>query len=109
VTLLTLREAAAELRVSVRTLEREHADGKLAIVKIRSLRMVAREELDRYIAAQCQSGKSGTAGKSVSGSVADAVLSELSRQLLKERTPSSSKPTSGRRRSTLWLAASRDT
>lgn len=45
---------AAELRVSVRTVEREIRDGKLAVNKVRSLRMVARTELDRYIAAGVQ-------------------------------------------------------
>lgn len=34
-TLLTLTEAAAQLRVSRRTLEREASDGRLAIVRVR--------------------------------------------------------------------------
>ena len=52
--LLTISEAAERLRVSVRTLEREARDGRLAIVRIRSVRLVAPAELDRYIAAQSE-------------------------------------------------------
>lgn len=49
--LLTLAEAADRLRVSVRTIEREAADGRLALVRIRSRRMIDPFELARYIAA----------------------------------------------------------
>lgn len=50
-TLLTLAEAAERLRVSVRTVEREAKDGRIAIVRIRSRRMIDPAELLRYIAA----------------------------------------------------------
>jgi excisionase family DNA binding protein len=103
VTLLLLREAAAELRVSVRTVEREIADGKLAAVMVRRRRLVARAELDRYIAAQeipCQSVKLASAGRFASASAVARVLSEHCR-------PAQPEPT--RRRSKLWSAASRST
>ena len=102
--LLTLSEVAASLRVSVRTLEREAQDGRLAIMRIRSKRLVAPEELERYkLAAQCQSEKSATVGKSVSASVVESALNALSRQLQPETTRGHSKLRSGARRSTLRL------
>lgn len=73
--ILTLQEAAAELRVSRRTLEREAREGRLALVRVRSRRLVARTELDRYIAAQeskCPSVASANAGRFVSASVGGA-------------------------------------
>lgn len=71
--LLTIAEAAERLRVSVRTVEREAKDGKLAIVHIRSRRMVDPGELVRYIAANqtaapCPSVNEATATRSASAS-----------------------------------------
>lgn len=45
---LTLAEAAQKLRVSVRTLEREIKDGKLAVIKVRSRRRIAASEIERF-------------------------------------------------------------
>lgn len=52
--LLTIKEAAEMLRVSTRTIEREASDGRISIVRIRSVRLVAPAELERYIIAQSQ-------------------------------------------------------
>ncbi len=108
--LLTIAEAATQLRVSIRTIEREARDGRIAIVRIRSVRLVAPTELARYIAAsqeiQCQSAKSATVGRSVSESVLATVSRELSRLELRETTPARSKPRSGGRKSILWLVES---
>ena len=110
-TLLTLQEAAAHLRVSVRTVEREAADGRIAIVRVRRRRMVEPAEIARYVAAQrekpCQSASTGTDGKFDLGWVADAVLSARSRQEPTKPTRSRSKVRSAARRSTLRLVGSR--
>jgi excisionase family DNA binding protein len=97
-TLLTLQEAAARCRVSVRTLEREAAEGRLAIVRIRTRRLIEPGELDRYIAAsrQCQSAARATDGKSESAQALAAALSSAFR-------PAPPAPT--RRRSKLRSAA----
>ena len=50
--LLTVAEAAEQLRVSVRTVEREAAAGRIALVRIRSRRLIDQAELARYIAGQ---------------------------------------------------------
>ena len=103
-TLLLLSEAAIELRVSVRTLEREIRAGKLACVMIRRRRLLARAELDRYIAAsqeiQCPSEKSACDGKSEYLRATVSVLNEHCR---------AEQPVPTRRRSKLWSAASRST
>ena len=92
VLLLTLSEAADRLRVSVRTLEREAADGRLYIVRVRKRRMVETREIDRYIAAStCQSAKKETVGKSVSASAVVAALSSAFRQGQPKKTRSTSK------------------
>ena len=115
VKLLTLR-AAAELIggvVSTRTLEREIADGRLAVVRIRSKRFVAESEIRRYIAAReergCQSARSGDAGKSASALETANALSELYLEAPRRRTRGSSKLRSAARRSTLRLVGSRNT
>lgn len=83
--LLTIAEAADRLRVSVRTIEREARDGRIAIVRIRSIRLVAPAELERYIAAQTEiqnpSAASATAGRSAS----DSVLATVSREFFRPR------------------------
>jgi excisionase family DNA binding protein len=85
--LLTLPAAAAQLGVSPRTLEREIAAGRLAVVRIRRARRVEQAEIERYIAAgrqACRSGSAETVGRCASPlAVADA-LSALSRQALPE-------------------------
>jgi len=50
--LIPLKDAARQLGgVSVRTLEREERDGRIIFTRIRSLRFIAPEELERYVAA----------------------------------------------------------
>ena len=82
-TLLTLPEASARLRVSVRTLEREAAEGRLAIIRIRSRRLIEPAELDRYLAAQrvapCPSDARETAGRSASAQALASALSNAFR------------------------------
>lgn len=108
--LLTVAEAAERLRVSVRTLEREILAGRIAIIRIRSRRLVELAEIERYIAAQraCRSEGGETAGKSASAWAAACALSERFRQAPRAPTPSSSKPRSAGRRSTLRLVARGD-
>ena len=72
--LLTLPEAAGLLRVSVRTLEREAAAGRLCIVRVRRRRLVEEGELGRYVAA-CRSGERESGGKSESASAVAALSS----------------------------------
>lgn len=107
--LIPLAEAASFAGgVSVRTLEREHRDGRLAIVRIRAKRFVAQAELDRYIAAQtitCRSESSEIAGKSESASAVASALSALYRPAQPEPTRSRSSIRSAARRSTLRLVA----
>jgi len=50
--LLTIAEAAAELRVSPRTVEREIGDGKLTVTMIRSRPLIDRSDLAAYLVAQ---------------------------------------------------------
>lgn len=111
--LLTLQEAADRLRVSVRTLEREIHDGRLSIVRVRSVRLVAPAELDRYIAARgetgCPSAKSASVGRSESASAVELVLNGLSRAVQPRRTRGRSRLRSAGRQSTLRLVASRST
>lgn len=102
--LITLPEAAARLRVSLRTLEREVADGRLAIVRIRTRRMVDPAELARYIAAAsqaqpCQSASEATATKCASASAVAHALNALFR-------PAPRSPTRGRSKSRLAVPAS---
>lgn len=108
--LLTITEAAERLHVSVRTLEREVADGRLGIVRVRSRRLVDESELNRYIAAQsCRYEKSVIAGKSASDWVVAAALNRLSRQAQPAPTRSRSKFRSDAARSTMRLAVVRST
>ena len=106
--LIPLKEAARQCGgVSVRTLEREERDGKITFTRIRSLRFVAPDELERYkIAAQCPFGEKATGGKSVSDSVLVAVSSVLYRQKRPAKTQGRSKLRSAARRSTLRLVGS---
>jgi excisionase family DNA binding protein len=47
--LLTRKEAAALLRITVRTLERLAADGKLRRTKIRGKVLIERSEIERLV------------------------------------------------------------
>jgi excisionase family DNA binding protein len=49
--LLTYDQAAAELAVSKRTIERLVADGQLEVVEFGAARRIRPEELDRFVAA----------------------------------------------------------
>lgn len=93
--LLAIAEAAERLHVSVRTIEREARDGRIAIVRIRSIRLVAPAELERYIAAQTdvksQSAKWEIDGRSAIGSAAELVLSARPRPALPATTRGRSK------------------
>lgn len=114
-TLLKLPEAAEHLRVSVRTLEREHADGRLSIVRIRGRRFVAAAELARYIAARgeaqapCPSASGEPAIKSASASAAVNALSALFQRAQRSPTPARSKSRLAAPASTLRLVGPRDT
>lgn len=112
--LLTLAEAAERARLSVRSLEREHAAGKIAFIRLRSKRFVAEAELARYIAdgeeRVCPSEKSACDGRSgYALAVAESALSALYRAAQRSPTRSSSKPRSAARRSTLRLVKPRAT
>lgn len=108
--LLTLPEAAQRLRVSVRTVEREAAAGRLALVRVRSRRLVPADELARYIAAcSCQSASEATATKSASAWAAVNALSEHFRQAQRSPTPARSKSRLAARASTLRLVGAPDT
>lgn len=50
--LLTIDEAAAKLRVSPRTIEREIGDGKLTVTMIRSRPRIDEADLQAYLSAQ---------------------------------------------------------
>ena len=110
-TLIPLKEAAARCGVSLRTLEREILDGKLAIHRIRSVRLVAPAELERYIAATqespvCPSARPASAIKSASESAVASVLNAHFRAAQPETTRGRSKLRSAARRSTLRLVGS---
>lgn len=109
----TLAEVADRLRVSVRTLEREIRDGKLSILRVRSRRLVAASELERYISAgeirTCQSERSASAGKSESALAMVNALSERFLEAPQRQTRGSSKLRSAVRKSTLKLVAGQDT
>ena len=114
--LLTITEAAQRLRVSVRTLEREAKDGRIAIVHIRSRRMIEPAELLRYIAANqtaeppCPSASGATATKSASASAAvAAALNERFRQALPSPTRGRSKSRLAAPGSTLRLVVDSNT
>lgn len=97
--LLTLKEAAEMLRVSTRTIVREALDGRISIVRIRSLRLVAPAELERYVAAQSQvqipSVKWETDARA-------AIESAMERALKARQRPELGP---GRRKSVLWSVA----
>ena len=104
--LIDLATAAAQLGVSRRTLEREAADGRLAIVRIRGRRMVEPAELQRYVAeATCRSGARETGGKSELAS-AVAALSSVCLREPREPTRGTSKLRSTAGRSKLRLVGS---
>ena len=111
--LLTIQEAADRCRVSVRTLEREAADGKIALVRIRSKRMIELAELDRYIAEQrgiaqvCQSDAKATATRSASVLAAANALKRLYQPAPPMPTRSRSKLRCSSAASTLKLVDSR--
>ena len=94
----TLPEAAEQLGgVSVRTLEREIADGQLAVTYVRGQRRIARADLEAYIARHrrfatapataCPSANVVMFGTSASRS-AESELSELLARGAKTRAPS---------------------
>lgn len=75
--LLTLPDAAAQLAISRRTLEREIASGRIATVRVRGAVRVAQSDIDAYIVRlrryqeqpdPCQSANVATFGTSVSRS-----------------------------------------
>jgi excisionase family DNA binding protein len=109
--LMTLPEAAERLRVSVRSVEREIAAGRLALVRVRSRRLIQAAELTRYIAAltPCQSANEATATKSASASAAVDALSEHFRRAQPSPTPARSKSRLAASGSTLKLVGARDT
>src|SRR5690349_11275489 len=106
--LLTLAEAADRLQVSVRTLGREAAAGRLAIVQVRSQRRIRPSELERYIAASeattCQSERREIAGKSESASAMAAALNAVFPLARPASTPSPSK----RKSVATWLRQASD-
>jgi excisionase family DNA binding protein len=96
--LLTLSDAATRLGVSRKTVEREIADGRLAIVRVRRARKIAPAELDRYIAAQtCHSASTAIDGRCASAWAAADALSAAFRL---------AQPAPTRRRSKLVSATS---
>jgi excisionase family DNA binding protein len=113
--LFTLAEAAERLRVSVRTVEREAADGRLALVRIRSRRMVDPAELARYIAAAsqqaqpCPSANEATATKCASASAAIAALNAHFQRAQRSPTRARSKSRLAAPASTLRLVGPRNT
>lgn len=111
--LLTLAEVAERLRVSVRTVEREAADGRLAIIRVRSRRFIDPAELERYIADSqvraCPSESAATAIKSASALAAANALSEHFRPAAPSPTRGRSKLRSRGRASTLRLVGNRTT
>lgn len=111
--LLTLAEAAQHLRVSLRTVEREAAQGHLAVVRIRSRRMIAPAELTRYIAAHqapaCQSANEAIDTKCASASAAVNVLNAHFRQAQPSPTRARSKSRLAAPASTLRLVGGHDT
>jgi excisionase family DNA binding protein len=62
--MLTIQEAADRLRVSVRTVEREIAAGKLRAFKVRRLTRIPEPELQGYISRACLSANVPTTGRS---------------------------------------------
>jgi excisionase family DNA binding protein len=102
---LTIAEAAERLRVSVRTLTREAAEGRLGIIRIRRRLFVKPAELDRYLTA-CQSVSTETAGKSASDLALVAALSRHYRPAPPEPTRSRSGIRSAARISTHLRAVS---
>ncbi len=83
-TLLTLQEAATQLRVSVRTVRREIGDGRLVAVQVRGRLLVEPGALQDYIAASrtqapCPSDAKATAGKFASVQAAASALSNAFR------------------------------
>ena len=92
--LLTIADAATQLATSRRTVEREIADGKLAVILVRGSRRVAQSDLDDYIAhqrrgEQWQSTSAGTAGTTVSKSAASRSRAALEQALHDLRLSSS--------------------
>lgn len=96
--LLTLPQAAGQLGISRRTLEREIADGRLPVVEIRGAVRIDEADLREYIVAQrktkarpCPSENAATDGMSAFKSAARESSEALAR-LLRKRTPSPSRP-----------------
>jgi excisionase family DNA binding protein len=94
--LLTLRIAARDLSISIRTLEREIADGKIGVTMIRGRPRIARAEVAAYIERStrtrgpqaCPSEDIAQVGRSASR-LAAAELNELLAE--RRRTPRLSK------------------
>jgi len=99
--LLSIQSAAEHLAISRRTLEREIADGKIAVIQIRGSRRVAQSDVDAYIARsrrveRWQSTSVATGGTTVSRSTADRSRAALE-QALHELLLSSSKRSAERK------------
>lgn len=84
--LLTLAETAHELRVSIRTIEREISDGRLVVTRIRSRPLIDRSDLQAYLARQKVHGDpariplpAGTSGPSISRATASESRQRLER------------------------------
>lgn len=108
--LLTLAEVAERLRVCVRTVEREIAAHRLALVRVRSKRLIRADDLARYISAlPCPSASEAPDTKSASASAAVNALSEHFHQALRSPTHARSKSRLAARASTLRLVAAPDT
>lgn len=96
-TLLTITAAAERLGVSRRTVEREIADGALAVIEIRGLRRIDANDIDSYLSARkitrvkpCPSENVETLGMSAFRSAAKESSALLDR-LLQKRTRSTTK------------------
>ena len=96
--LLSLPTAAKELGISRRTLEREIADGRLAVVEIRGAVRIDESDLQAYIRQSritktrpCPSENAATAGMSAYSLAVSESSAALDR-LLQKRTRSISKP-----------------
>ena len=98
--MLTLAQVAEQLGVSTNTVRREVAEGHLQALQIRGIIRVSTESLEAY---KCQSVKEVSAGRSASRST-DGGTKKRYRPEPAKPMPSSTKPSSGGKRSILWSA-----
>lgn len=95
VRVLTLSEAAAEARVSPRTLAREIAAGRLIATRVRGCVRILASDLDSYLHAQRTSCRSDAAA--IAGRLASSTLGvDLSALFPPARTRSNSSAASAR-------------